>query len=94
MPCMRPHKIDKKGIMVNEGSWSVELQQSFANHASFPLNLSLIGTRNYRSTLESYKARLDQNEEDLCLSDEEYIHIPMREFYSGTDGITTLTRQK
>lgn len=58
-------------------------QQSYLDHESYPLNLILDGTTIYRSSLDSYKASLDDNTSELFLPTEEFVDIAIREFQDG-----------
>jgi hypothetical protein len=62
----------------------VDFQQSYLNYDSYPLNLIPNGTNNYRSSLESYKARLDAKASELFLSTEEFVHVAIRQFHDGS----------
>lgn len=74
-------------------SFPAEFQQSYLEYTNYPLNAILNGTKYYNSTLESYKARLDKDETDLCLpeEDESYVRVPIRELYAKT-GQDTMKR--
>jgi hypothetical protein len=61
-----------------------EFQQSYINHLVYPLNLSLNGTTNYRSMLESYKDRFDTLETSLCLENESDVDVPIRDLHDGS----------
>lgn len=61
----------------------VDFQQSYLNYRSYPLNLILNGTNNYRSSFESYKARLDAKSSELFLSTQEFVDVAIRQFHDG-----------
>lgn len=56
----------------------VELRQSYLSYSSYPLSLIRKGTKNYSSTLEAYKARLDIHERKLCLSGERFVDVRIK----------------
>ena len=62
-----------------------EFQQSCLRYDSYPLNLIVNGTRDYHSTLQSYKKRLDAKRHNLCLSTEKFANVPIREIHEGLD---------
>jgi hypothetical protein len=61
----------------------IEFEQSYLSYHSYPKNLILSGTKNYHSTLESYKKRLDEVEACLCLVDEKDVDVPIRDLHDG-----------
>lgn len=69
----------------------VEFQRSYNNYLLYPLNLSLNGTKTYRSTLESYKDRFDAIETSLCLENERDVDVPIRDLHDGSGNGTKIS---
>ncbi|KAF2477653.1 uncharacterized protein BDR25DRAFT_249788 [Lindgomyces ingoldianus] len=68
---------------------SSDFQNSYLNFINYPENLIPKGTTTYRSTLASYKQRLDDCESDLCLVDGEDdidndFEIPIRDLCTAS----------
>lgn len=57
----------------------IELQQSYLNYLSYPLNLVLNRVNVHPWTLEAYKAKFDTFEESLCLENETDVNLPIRD---------------
>lgn len=69
---------------------SADFRFSYLEYDSYPLNLTRSATRVSAAALQKYKTRFDDIAADLCLEDENYVDLPIRDLY-GTGKGTSCT---
>ena len=67
------------------------VEKSCLNVENYPENLILEITCAYPSMLKSYKARLDNLDDDFFVDDEQQIEVSYREFKGSGDGKRTIS---